>query len=859
MNVDYFPRGYLLPSEQEDEVIEWRKRIRVPSCTALKTAVSHLYRLDDFHKDKIGSGFFSDVYKVTHKVTGKIMVLKMNNNHSNRINMLKEVQLMNKLKHKNILRFEAACVHEGQLHALTEYVNGGSLEQLIQRKEEELPWSVRMSLALDTAKGLAYLHSRGYFHRDLTSKNVLVKKLVSEKGTIMTAVLGDFGLAAKIPSSRTDFRLPQVGSPYWMSPECLRGQFYDEQADSFSYGIILCELIGRCDADPDILPRTENFGVDYIAFSEMCPTCPPDFLKLAFSCVIIEASSHTRNFVIHLRKVGHKRSLSEEEVIRRSPSEKARIHVKLSVRCIGKEMSLRDPYYRPSPKTQNPFATLPKLREGKKIIGSTQDLFSSCFELPSPARVATPTYYGSTSCLDYIRGGTVSMPPSRSHSLKSLDDHDDNDADYENDLSINIPAPDSSSSPLSRCFDDHLFQGRVQLLRKIYSGGWVTQDDSVVELSEPRYSKMKYSSSGSFPLKRRGSCESGVFSSFGTDDCFLDTTRSVGSSLLTVSDLEEDLRAASLFLSNNGNNKRASSIFTDSTDDDLSSLADERILDRTFEKDIQDIVEYFEQTCKVVALERRRYPTIRQQSSEIARLPRSAKIDSLIKRVVEKESRDRILFRKNPTTTNMRSRLNFDQKGFVKSRMALFDKPGPPLKNNQIKLKLNTIQGGGGTTSPSGPVKSSQTSSKSSSSSLNQIPTSPIIIITITDVLCSVVNILFNQFSVLVLRKRLHDGHDINAKLKSGRPKKWTPMRSRKLFKLILRCIFPSFAKEKVVGRPTLSKAIKNEVGASLRACERPILIDVLLKNSRERCRKLLNDRKFAPTGFYGHHRAQNS
>ncbi|XP_040570176.1 uncharacterized protein [Lepeophtheirus salmonis] len=765
MNVDYFPRGYLLPSEQEDEVIEWRKRIRVPSCTALKTAVSHLYRLDDFHKDKIGSGFFSDVYKVTHKVTGKIMVLKMNNNHSNRINMLKEVQLMNKLKHKNILRFEAACVHEGQLHALTEYVNGGSLEQLIQRKEEELPWSVRMSLALDTAKGLAYLHSRGYFHRDLTSKNVLVKKLVSEKGTIMTAVLGDFGLAAKIPSSRTDFRLPQVGSPYWMSPECLRGQFYDEQADSFSYGIILCELIGRCDADPDILPRTENFGVDYIAFSEMCPTCPPDFLKLAFSCVIIEASSRpssrnlvveleklldaqkkpdTRNFVIHLRKVGHKRSLSEEEVIRRSPSEKARIHVKLSVRCIGKEMSLRDPYYRPSPKTQNPFATLPKLREGKKIIGSTQDLFSSCFELPSPARVATPTYYGSTSCLDYIRGGTVSMPPSRSHSLKSLDDHDDNDADYENDLSINIPAPDSSSSPLSRCFDDHLFQGRVQLLRKIYSGGWVTQDDSVVELSEPRYSKMKYSSSGSFPLKRRGSCESGVFSSFGTDDCFLDTTRSVGSSLLTVSDLEEDLRAASLFLSNNGNNKRASSIFTDSTDDDLSSLADERILDRTFEKDIQDIVEYFEQTCKVVALERRRYPTIRQQSSEIARLPRSAKIDSLIKRVVEKESRDRILFRKTPQQQICegivrsklslfdpaikpirRSRLNFDQKGFVKSRMALFDKPGPPLKNNQIKLKLNTIQNkGGGTTSPSGPVKSSQTSSKSSSSSLNQIPTS---------------------------------------------------------------------------------------------------------------------------------------
>ena len=47
----------------------------------------------------------------------------------------------------------------------------------------------------------------------------------------------------------------------------------------------MCELIGRVDADPDVLPRTENFGLDYIAFSAMCPKCPPDFLKLTYNCV----------------------------------------------------------------------------------------------------------------------------------------------------------------------------------------------------------------------------------------------------------------------------------------------------------------------------------------------------------------------------------------------------------------------------------------------------------------------------------------------------------------------------------------------------------------------------------------------
>uniref|UniRef100_A0A8C0KGX8 LIM domain kinase 1 n=1 Tax=Canis lupus dingo TaxID=286419 RepID=A0A8C0KGX8_CANLU len=232
--------------------------------------------------------------QVTHRETGEVMVMKelIRFDEETQRTFLKEVKVMRCLEHPNVLKFIGVLYKDKRLNFITEYIKGGTLRDIIKSMDSQYPWTQRVSFAKDIASGMAYLHSMNIIHRDLNSHNCLVRENKN-------VVVADFGLARLMVEEKTQpgglrsikksdrkKRYTVVGNPYWMAPEMINGRSYDEKVDVFSFGIVLCEIIGRVNADPDYLPRTMDFGLNVRGFLDRyCPpNCPPSFFPITVRC-----------------------------------------------------------------------------------------------------------------------------------------------------------------------------------------------------------------------------------------------------------------------------------------------------------------------------------------------------------------------------------------------------------------------------------------------------------------------------------------------------------------------------------------------------------------------------------------------
>lgn len=133
-----------------------------------------------FARDRIlGSGGFGEVYKgelqdgtVVAVKSAKVGDIKSTQQ------VLNEVGILSQVNHKNLVRLMGCCVESQQPLMIYEYISNGTLHDHLHRKRMVfLDWKTRVSIALQTAEALAYLHSAAHtpiYHRDVKSTNILL-------------------------------------------------------------------------------------------------------------------------------------------------------------------------------------------------------------------------------------------------------------------------------------------------------------------------------------------------------------------------------------------------------------------------------------------------------------------------------------------------------------------------------------------------------------------------------------------------------------------------------------------------------------------------------------------------------------
>lgn len=187
--------------------------------------------------EKAGQGASGSVYLARALQRGgrKVAIKQMELNAQPRKELIvNEILVMKDSQHKNIVNFLEAYLRGNQLWVVMEYMQGGSLTDVIENNSK-LTEPQMSRICLETAKGLQFLHKKHIIHRDIKSDNILLDSAGNVKIT-------DFGFCAKLTSQKNK-RATMVGTPYWMAPEVVKQKEYDEKVDIWSLGIMAIEMI----------------------------------------------------------------------------------------------------------------------------------------------------------------------------------------------------------------------------------------------------------------------------------------------------------------------------------------------------------------------------------------------------------------------------------------------------------------------------------------------------------------------------------------------------------------------------------------------------------------------------------------
>ncbi|KAL9345779.1 hypothetical protein Peur_060632 [Populus x canadensis] len=216
-------------------------------------------------RHKLGQGGFGVVYKgQLTKENIQIAVKKFSrDNIKGQDDFLSELTIINRLRHKHLVRLLGWCHKNGMLLLVYDYMPNGSLDNHLFHELEGnviLQWNLRYKIISGVASALHYLHNeydQTVVHRDLKASNIM---LDSE----FNARLGDFGLARALENEKTSYaELEGVpGTMGYIAPECFHTGKATRESDVYGFGAVVLEVV--CGQRPWTKIGGFQFLVDWV-------------------------------------------------------------------------------------------------------------------------------------------------------------------------------------------------------------------------------------------------------------------------------------------------------------------------------------------------------------------------------------------------------------------------------------------------------------------------------------------------------------------------------------------------------------------------------------------------------------------
>ncbi|KAM3599821.1 uncharacterized protein V6R79_012070 [Siganus canaliculatus] len=199
---------------------------------------------------QLGKGNFGSVemcrYDPLQDSTGEVVAVKklQHSTAEHLRDFEREIEILKSLQHENIVKYKGVCYSAGRrnLRLIMEYLPYGSLRDYLIKHKDRFDSKKLLHYASQICKGMDYLATKRYIHRDLATRNILVESEMRVK-------IGDFGLTKVLPQDKEYYTVREPGeSPiFWYAPESLTESKFSVASDMWSFGVVLYELFTYSD------------------------------------------------------------------------------------------------------------------------------------------------------------------------------------------------------------------------------------------------------------------------------------------------------------------------------------------------------------------------------------------------------------------------------------------------------------------------------------------------------------------------------------------------------------------------------------------------------------------------------------